>query len=195
MQSDARASVRPLAELVAGHGLEVVAPDWDSQADDRGRGDLLQSAHFAQQRGGRADSLTLVGWSMGGLAAAGLTIHASRHNVRLRQTVCLAGAFTALDPLSGRESASDLANSGRQSPFTLVHGVDDRVVPISASRSFAADLEHHGWPVEVVELDADHASIAGASYDAVAGRYNPGEEPEILAVAADVAARIAAVSG
>ena len=28
---------------------------------------------------------------------------------------------------------------------------------------FATDLEENGWPVELVELDADHASIAGAS--------------------------------
>ena len=195
MQSNARATVRPLAERIADYGLAVVAPDWDSQVDDRGRGDLLQSLHFAQQMSTPTDSLTVVGWSMGGLAAAGLTVNASRLDVRLRQTVCLAGAFMALDPISGGTPASELAGSGRRSPFTLLHGIKDDVVPISASRRFAADLKHHGWPVELVELDADHASIAGAGYDSVAGRYNAAEDDESLAVAADVAARIAAVSG
>jgi hypothetical protein len=65
------------------------------------------------------------------------------------------------------------------------------VVPISASRGFAASLEQHGWPVELVELDADHASIAGARYDPVAGRYDAAEDGESLAMASDVAARIA----
>lgn len=195
MQSDARTAVRLLAELVADHGVSVVAPDWDSHADDRGRADLLRSVKFAQRRGADADALTLVGWSMGGLAAAGLTIHASRHDVRLRQTVCLAGAFTAADPISGREPAADLENSDTRSPFALLHGRLDDVVPVSASRRFAADLEQHGWPVELVELDADHGSIAGATYDPVAGRYHAAEDSETRDIAADVAARIAALAG
>ncbi len=194
MQSNARTSVRPLAERVAAHGLAVVAPDWDSQADDGGRGDLLQSLRFAQQTGDSSDGLTLVGWSMGGLAAAGLTAHAARHDVLLRRTVCLAGAFTAPDPISGLEPTSALAG-GQRSPFVLLHGIRDDVVPISASRRFAADLEEHGWPVELVELDADHASIAGAHYDRAAGRYDAADDGESLAMASDVAARIAAESG
>jgi pimeloyl-ACP methyl ester carboxylesterase len=192
MQSDARAAVRPLAELVAGHGLAVVAPDWDSQADDNGRGDLLRSAHFAQRRGRRDDGIVVVGWSMGGLAAAGLTIHARDLNVRLRHTICLAGAFMATDPISGHAPARDLPGA-ESSPFTLLHGVTDDVVPVSASREFGADLARHGWPVEVVELDADHASIAGASYDPVAGRYSAASDSETLSIAADVASRIATV--
>ena len=40
-QPDARSSVRPLAELIAAHGLGVIAPDWDSYAHDGGRADLL----------------------------------------------------------------------------------------------------------------------------------------------------------
>ena len=49
-QPDARSSVRPLAELIAGHGLGVIAPDWDSYAHDGGRADLLDSVHFARER-------------------------------------------------------------------------------------------------------------------------------------------------
>jgi pimeloyl-ACP methyl ester carboxylesterase len=74
MQSDARTALRPLAELVSNHGLNVVVPDWDSHAADGGRADLLASAQFAQQQAD--DALILVGWSLGGVAAAGLTIHA-----------------------------------------------------------------------------------------------------------------------
>jgi len=195
MQTDARSSLRPLAERVAGHGLAVVVPDWDSGADDKGRGDLLESVYFAQQRGARADGLVVVGWSMGGVAAAGLAVAARRLDIRLRHTVCLAGAFMAPDPISGRELKTDVLADGPQCPFTLLHGVADDVVPISVSRAFATDLQENGWSVEVVELDADHASIAGATYDQAAGRYSAADDSATLAVAVDVAARIAAAAG
>jgi dipeptidyl aminopeptidase/acylaminoacyl peptidase len=48
----------------------------------------------------------------------------------------------------------------------LLHGVADDVIPIGSSRSFASTLERNGWPVEFVELGADHGAIAGAAYDA-----------------------------
>jgi dipeptidyl aminopeptidase/acylaminoacyl peptidase len=190
-QTDARSTIRPLAELVAGHGVSVVVPDWNSHADDRGRDDLLRSAEFAQRHGG-ADGLILVGWSLGGLAAAGLTIHRETLNVPVVHTICLAGAFMAVDPITGAHLPSELP--GRDSPFTLLHGTADDVVPVEVSRAFAATLSDNGWPVEFVELAADHAAIAGAIYDPVRDRYSPADYPEVLAVAADVAARIAAVS-
>ena len=195
MQSDARASVRALAGVIAGRGSSVVAPDWDSQADDNGRDDLLRSARFAQRRRSLTDGLVVVGWSMGGLAAAGLTINADRLDIRIRHTVCLAGAFMATDPISGDVPARGLPGADGRSPFTLLHGTADDVVPVSASRDFANDLSRHGWPVEVVEINADHASIACACYDAVAGRYSAADDAETLAVATDVASRIAATWG
>ncbi|OBB06843.1 esterase [Mycobacteriaceae bacterium 1482268.1] len=194
MQTDSRTAVRLLAEFVADHSLSVIAADWNAHAADRGRSDLLQSLRFAQQRMGPAESLTLVGWSMGGLAAAGLTLQAARHDVRLRHTVCLAGAFTAPDPISGRAPAAALVDAERRSPFTLLHGIADDVLPVAVSRQFATELERHGWPVEVVELDADHGSIAGARYDPVGDKYHAADDPATMAIAEDVAARIAAVS-
>jgi dienelactone hydrolase len=193
MQSDARAAVSALAALIADRGAAVVAPDWDSQADDNGRDDLLRSARFTQQRQSRADGIVVVGWSMGGLAAAGLTVDAGRLDVRVRHTVCLAGAFMATDPISGDAPVRRLAGADR-SPFTLLHGTADDVVPVAASRDFAGELERHGWPVELVEINADHASIAGAAYDPVAGRYSAADDAETLAVASDVASRISAVA-
>lgn len=191
MQTDARAAVRPLAGMLAGHGAAVVAPDWNSHSDDGGRTDLLRSLDFARDlAGGR--SIVLVGWSMGGAAAAGVTLDAARFDAALAHTVCLAGAFMVPDPLSGRPLA-DLLSDGRPgAPFTLLHGLADDVVPASATRAFAGDLERAGWPVELVELAADHGSIAGADYDAAADRYEPGTSEEAHRVATEVAARIAA---
>lgn len=192
MQTDARAAVRPLAGLLAGRGAAVVAPDWNSHADDGGRADLLGSLDYTRRRANNAD-IVLVGWSLGGVAAAGLTREAARFDVALAHTVCLAGAFTAPDPISGRPLTGRWSADQLATPFTVLHGRADDVVPVSVSRDFAAALEQVGWPVELVELAADHGSIAGAVYDPAADRYRPGTGGSALAVAAEVAARIASI--
>jgi dienelactone hydrolase len=194
-QPDARATVRPLAERLAGHGLGVVVPDWNSHADDGGRADLLRSVQFARDRVDDPDGLVLVGWSMGGVAAAGLTIQAPGLGVDFAHTVCLAGAFMVTDPIFDRLPATQLDCGARRRPFTLLHGLADDVIPVAATRDFASALRRNEWPVEVVELPADHGSIAGASYDTIAHRYSAADDPETLAVAADVAAHIAAAPG
>jgi dienelactone hydrolase len=192
-QANASAAVRPLAELISGRGVGVVVPDWNSHSDDGGRADLLQSVQFVRERADGRQGLVLVGWSLGGVAAAGLTIHASGLNVSLVHTVCLAGAFMAPDPISGQHLPAELPRENGRPPFTLLHGVSDDVVPVSQSREFASTLKRNEWPVELVELAADHGSIAGAVYDPVADRYSAADDPDTLAVAADVADRIAAV--
>jgi len=191
-QTDARGAMRPLAESVAGHGLTVVVPDWNSHADDGGRSDLLGSVEFARERIG-SGGLILVGWSLGGAAAAGLAISADRLNVPVAHTVCLAGAFIARNPITGTSLPAKFPP--QPSPFTLLHGAADDVVPVDVSRSFAETLQKNEWPVEYVELAADHGSIAGAVYDPGVDRYFAAEDPQVLAVAADVAGRIAAVIG
>ena len=195
MQTDSRAAVRPLAEMLAGHGVGVVVPDWNSHAGDGGRTDLLTSVGFASEFAGAAAGLTLVGWSMGGVAAAGLTVHARDFDVSLRHTVCLGGAFTARDPISGKRVTDDLAPARVGAPFTLLHGVHDDVIPVAATNEFAADLDRVGWPVQVVELDTDHWAIAGARYDAAVDQCFAADDARTRSVAADVAARIAALVG
>jgi dienelactone hydrolase len=192
MQADARAAVGPLAGLLAGHGATVVAPDWNSHARDGGRAELLQSVDFTRDCVNGADGIVLIGWSLGGAAAAGLTLDAARFDVTVTQTICLAGAFTYPDPISGRRPTVGPPSDGVGSPFTLLHGLADDAVPVQASQTFAADLEQAGWPVKLVELAADHGSIVGAEYDPVADRYAPATGGPALGVAAEVAARIAA---
>ncbi|MCV6983613.1 alpha/beta fold hydrolase [Mycolicibacterium pulveris] len=192
-QTDARATMGPLAERLAGHGFVVMVPDWNSNADDRGRADLLRSLEFARSRSADPDALVLVGWSLGGLAAAGATLHADQLGVRFAHTVCLAGAFVVADPVSGEPLPTDLTGLTR-SPFTLLHGIGDHVVPVTISRDFAETLRANEWPVELVELDTDHAAIAGAAHDPLADRYIPAEDPQALQVATGVAARIAAAA-
>lgn len=77
----------------------------------------------------------------------------------------------------------------------MLHGRSDDVIPLAATREFASALRRSEWPVEVVELPADHGSIAGARYDSAADRYAAADDPQTLAVATEVAARIAALAG
>lgn len=193
MQSDARTAVRPLAGLLANHGVMVVAPDWNSHSADGGRADLVRSVDLVRQCAG--DGVVVVGWSLGGAAAAGLTLDAASFDVVITHTVCLAGAFMALDPIGGRPVTDRLSAASVGSPFTLLHGLADDAVPVAASRAFAASLEQIGCPVDLVELEADHGSIAGAEYDSLADRYRPAKGREALRVAGEVAARIAAILG
>jgi predicted esterase len=195
MQADARAAVRPLAGLLAGHGAMVVVPDWNSHAGDGGRRDLLRSVEFARDGAHGYRGVVLVGWSLGGAAAAGLTLEAAAFDVEISHTVCLSGAFTYTDPISGRRPKVVPPPDGVGSPFTLLHGLADDAVPVEASRMFAADLEEAGWPVKSVEVAADHGSIVGAEYDPVADLYAPATDAQALGVAAEVAARIAATLG
>jgi hypothetical protein len=69
--------------------------------------------------------------------------------------------------------------------------VADDAVPVTASHEFATTLRKAGWHVEVVELDTDHGAIAGATYDSANDRYLPGDDPQTLDTAAEVADRIA----
>lgn len=195
MQTDARAAVRPLAERIAAHGVNVIAPDWDSHSADGGRADLLRSAQVAMDRAESSSGFVIVGWSLGGLAAAGLTIDADALGVRIHHAVCLAGAFTATNPLTGEKLPEELTSTGQRPPFTLLHGRSDDVVPISSSQGFAATLQRSDWPVELVELDADHGSIAGAAYDAASDHYVPSDAPDTATVTTDVASRVAAACG
>jgi len=187
-QVDARATMGPLAERVACQNAGVIVADWNSRAADRGRADLLGSLEFVRSRW--TNPIVLVGWSLGGAAAAGATIHATKLDLELAHTVCLAGAFMVADSVSGQTLPTDLTEFGEGSPFTLLHGVHDDVVPVDASRDFAATLRRNGWPVELAELPTDHAAIAGAAYDEPSDRYQPATDPQALGTADSVADKI-----
>ncbi|MBX7448775.1 alpha/beta fold hydrolase [Mycolicibacterium sp. 3033] len=188
-QTDARVTVSRLAAALVERGFGVLVPDWDSHAPDHGRSDLLASVEYIRSRTG--DAVTLVGWSLGGAAAAGLTLRSDELDVQLARTVCLAGAFMVADPISGAPPADAIPRAGTGAPFTLLHGRADDVVPLDVSRRFAWRLESAGWPVRVVELAADHGTIAGARYDPDVDRYAPAEDPAALRDAHQVADLIA----
>lgn len=192
-QTDARTTLTPFATMISDRGFFVIVPDWDSHADDNGRHDLLQSLRHATDSVGPRDEFALIGWSLGGTAAAGVALHTTHFDAPVSHVLCLAGAFGARSPLTGDHLPADDLPVADRVPLTLLHGVADDVVPISASESFAA--EHGSWPVRLIFLDADHGSIAGATYDPVADRYCAAEDLDTLAVAAGVADQVGDILG
>ena len=197
-QPDMRDAVAPLAGLIAARGPTVHAADWNSHADDGGRSDLLGSLRFVRDSigddGGDPAALVLVGWSLGGLAAAGLALHARKLGIDVAHAVCLAAGFPAQDPISGKHLTGRLPSSKSPTGFTLLHGIADDVVPVAASRAFAQQLAQAGWPVHVVELATDHGGIAGAELDPTGDGYRPATDETTRSVAVEVAEHIAALT-
>jgi predicted esterase len=193
-----RGVLATLAGLVAARGPTVVVPDWSSEADDGGRADLLRSMRFTREKveahGGDPNSLVLVGWSLGGTAAAGLTINARRLGVGVAGTVTLAGGFVAPDPISGEPLTGSLPTIDDPSPFTLIHGIADDVAPASMSRAFTQALELARWPVQLIELPTDHAGIVGTTFDDAREHCLPATDEKTMAVASEVADRIVAIT-
>lgn len=165
-----RGSLARLAEAVAGSGRRVVVPDWDSTADDGGRADLLSSLRFARETADHdPDELTLVGWSLGGIAAASLTLNQRRLGIGLQRTVLVAsGAFPYDDPISGAPVGPAKQPVKRSTTVAFVHALRDELVTTEDVHRVHAEWSQAGWPVTLRELDADHFSIVEETADELA---------------------------
>lgn len=90
-----------LAEIPA----DLLVTRWDPTADDAGRTDLLASVRDARDRilaqGGNPDTLTVVGFGLGAVAAAGLARYARRLGIGLGRIIAVAGTWDEPDPFSG----------------------------------------------------------------------------------------------
>jgi hypothetical protein len=84
----------------------IMAPEWDPDADDGGRTDLLTSVRTARdllaERGGDPDTLTVCGIGLGAVAAASLGTHAKRLGIALGDVICIEPTWEQPDPISGR---------------------------------------------------------------------------------------------
>lgn len=196
---DERDVLGPLAAEAAGLGVAVVVPDWDSEAPDGGRRQLLASLDFARAlaRDWPAELMTgadgefvLAGWSRGGRMAASLALNpGTAAGWRPSAVVCLAAGFvtsTVMSPAGHGPIADITAGAAAARPtrpvaFHLVHGTRDTRVNVRQSRDFAAAAARHGWPVRLAEPDTDHAGVVMTEYDPARGRCRPTAEAHALA--------------
>ena len=177
---DERDVMATLATATAAYGLTVVVPDWRSDAPDEGRAHLLTSLDWTRERcaelGGRGDdAIVLAGWSRGGRAAAAVGVRPDAvGGWRPLSVVCLAAAYTRPAPTTGGSPIQDLLTGNAEPvPFWLVHGTEDTVVAVTASREFAAALTKKGWPFRFEEQPTDHAGVIMTEYDNDVKRCRP----------------------
>lgn len=178
-EPDRRSAFATLGERLAAAGARAVVPDWSADSADHGRGELLSSVRFARESAAHdPDRLILVGWSLGGTAAASLTAHQRRLGIGLARTVFLAGAFSATDPISHRPLDPPTAPKV-ETDLVFVHGEDDDLVPAEVSLEAQAAWAAAGWRTRLLELPVDHWSIVGLEKDGDA--YRISDRPEVEA--------------
>ncbi len=119
-------------------GLEVRAPDCRGR-DLAARVELLSDAIVQHQ------PRVVVGSSYGGIAGLLAALVGAERGVRLHGLLLCAPALALPNP-RGFTTAR-----GCPAPTVIVHGTDDEVCPISASRTFAA---RHG--AKLVEVADEH---------------------------------------
>jgi dienelactone hydrolase len=187
---DERDVLEPLACEVAGLGVAVVVPDWESEVTDGGRAHLLASLDFARGLArerpaelatGPDGEFVLAGWSRGSRMAASLALNPETvGGWRPSAVVCLAGGFrraTVMSPVANGPIA-DIARTApaKPVPFHLAHGARDTRVDIQQARDFAAAAAGRGWPVRLAEPDTDHAGIVMTEWDPARRRCRPTAE-------------------
>jgi predicted esterase len=198
---DERDVLEPLARATAALGTVVVVPDWRSDAPDEGRAHLLASLAFTRQAaaglGAGDDAIVLAGWSRGGRCAAAIGVRPEAvGGWRPLAVACLGAAYTRPAPTTGTSPMADLAaGHATPVPFWIVHGTADTVVPVVASREFAAALRRRGWPVRLEEPPSDHAGVVMAEYGRVLRRCRPARAGHAVAAGRLSARMLAAAAG
>lgn len=187
-----RHAMAPLAEVVAGQGVRVLASDWDSTASDFGRSNLEASLSYARQTavelGIDPERLVMVGWSLGATCALGLALQSSQP---LRTVLVAPGyAERAVDPFSGLQ-LPEVFPPGR-GLINVFWGNRDDIVNETMAGILATRLRDSGRTVTLIELDADHAGVVGTRYEPATELYV--DDPAARAAKETVAAVIVAAA-
>jgi dienelactone hydrolase len=193
---DAADWMRPLALQVAAAGVLTLAADWNSEAPDGGRADVLTSLRHARdvavQHGRDPDTVVVAGWSLGGTAAASLAVHARRLGVGLGGAVLIApGAGPrAIDAISGAPLPATMPTGEGRCPIHVVYGDRDTSATPDLVAGLELKLRSAGWRTTLRELDTDHAGIVGTRFDPRTEQYLPSDADHAVRACRDVAAVI-----
>jgi dienelactone hydrolase len=194
---DGAAWMLPLAERVAAHGVLALSADWNSEAVDGGRSDLLTSLRFARDLAGGngrdPDSVVVAGWSLGGTAAVSLAVHGKRLGVALGRAVLIAPGDgpRVTDPVSGATLPTTMPPGTGRCGIDLVYGDRDTIATPDLVAGLELRLRIAGWRTALHALDGDHGDVVGAAYDERRDRFVPSRTPLAVHDAAAVAAIIA----
>ena len=163
-----RAALAPLAEVVAAAGVCALVPDWNSEAADGGKSELLATVRYARNASGglgiQPERLVMVGWSLGGTAALGLAVHASRYARISGRTILIAPGSSehAVDPMSGQPLPATFPTGVGQPTIDMLYGSRDEVVESGLVVDLESRLRKAGWGTTLKDLDAGHTDILSA---------------------------------
>jgi dienelactone hydrolase len=186
----------PLAERVAAAGVMALSADWNSEATDRGRSDLLSSLRHARevadQHGLDPDSVVVAGWSLGGTAAVSLAVHAKRLGVGLGGAVLIAPGDgpRAIDAISGSALPATMTPGAGRCLIDLVYGDRDTSATPDLVAGLELRLRSAGWRTALHKIDTDHSGIVGTRFDERTEQYLPSSAVHAVRAADDVATLI-----
>lgn len=190
----------PLADRIAASGVLALAVDWNSEAADGGRSDLLMSLRFARdlatENGIDPDSVAVAGWSLGGTAAASLAVHAKRLGVGLGGVVLVAPGDGPLvvDPISGSPLPATMPPGAGRGRIDLVCGGRDTGATPDVVTGLELRLRAAGWQTGLHEVDTDHAGVIGTRFDPRTEQYRRSDSDHRVRAATSVAALVVAAA-
>lgn len=197
---DHGSAMRPLGERIAQHGAMALAVDWNSEADDRGRHDLLASLRFARdlstEHGLDPDAIVIAGWSLGGSAALSLATHSKRLGINLGGVVLIAPGDGArlIEPITAANLPQTFPPGVGRCRIDLAYGERDPLATPDLVAGLELRLRASGWQTSMHEVDADHAGVVGTRYDERTERYVPSRAKDARLAADTIAGLIAAAT-
>lgn len=190
---DHGASMQPLATRIAASGVLALSVDWDSEAADAGRADLLSSVRFARElatsNGLDPDSFVIAGWSLGGSAALSLATHSKRLGIGLGGVVLIApgDGDRLVEPITAAPLPQRFPPGAGRCRVDLVYGERDPLATPDLVTGLELRLRACGWDTSMHSVDADHAGVVGTRYEARTERYLPSRAADALHAADTVA--------
>jgi pimeloyl-ACP methyl ester carboxylesterase len=120
-------------------GIEVIAPDFNEM-------ELIDRVELIEETI-EAGDFVLAGSSWGGLACA---LAAQRKSDKLKGLLLLAPALHYPEPPNN--NPEDLI-APKEVPVTIIHSIEDDIVPISASKDY---IERSGNNIKLIEVNDNH---------------------------------------
>jgi len=183
----------PLADRVAAAGLLAVCADWNSEAADGGRSDLLTSLRFvrelAQRHSRDPDTVAVAGWSLGGTAAASLAVHGKRLGIALGGVVLIAPGDgpRAIDAISGSPLPATMPPGDGRCRIDLVYGEDDTSATPDLVSGLELRLRAATWRTSLHAVATDHAGVVGTRFEERTEQYVPSTAAHAVTGVAEVA--------
>lgn len=197
---DHGSAMHPLARQIADSGIASLAVDWNSEADDGGRSDLLTSLRFARElatdHGLDPGRMVIAGWSLGGSAALSIATHAKRLGIDIGGAVLIApgDGERLVEPITGAALPQRFPSGAGRCRIDVAYGERDLLATPDLVAGLELRLRSSGWSTSMHSVDADHAGVVGTRYDERTERYVPSQATDAIQAVGTIAGVIVAAT-